>query len=149
MDIGKEKRPDVATDSIIEYQDGSKQGIVLISRKYPPYGLAIPGGMAIEGFRLDENARKEAREETNLEMIICDPTHPFCVRSDPKRDPRKHVVSVVYIGRGEGIIMAGDDAEDAKLYTLDEIAEIVARDGLVFDHGDVLREYLATKGYSV
>ena len=71
--------PLMATDIIIEYNDGKKEGIVLIERKYPPYGRALPGGHWEEGLTLGQNAAKEAIEETGLEVRIENPDMPFRV----------------------------------------------------------------------
>jgi ADP-ribose pyrophosphatase YjhB (NUDIX family) len=74
--------PYVATDILIRYANGRKNGLVLIERKFPPLGLAIPGGMA-EYLTLEDNAIKEAREETGLRVVLDTPNKPFCVFSSP------------------------------------------------------------------
>src|SRR3989339_1687096 len=112
-EIIRHRNPFPATDIIIEYNDGLKEGIVLIARRNPPYGLALPGGFAEWGLSLEENAIKEAKEETGLEVILESPTKPLCVRSDPSRDPRSHIISITYVGKGYGELLAGDDAKDA------------------------------------
>lgn len=137
------RNPVPTTDAIIEYHDGSKAGIVLITRKNPPHGLAIQGGFAEWGISLEDNVRKEAMEETGLEFHIANGGKPLCVRSDPQRDPRGHMISVVYVGQGYGKLQAGDDAAGAQLYSHEEIPQLIAAGKLAFDHGDILREYLA------
>jgi ADP-ribose pyrophosphatase YjhB (NUDIX family) len=141
------KSPNLATDIIVEYSDGKKEGIVLVTRKNPPYGLAIPGGFAEWGLSLEENAVKEAKEETGLDVIIENPEKPFCVHSNPKRDPRGHVISVAYVAKGRGKLNAGDDAKTAGLYAIDEVIRLVKNDVLVFDHSRILTKYLAHRGY--
>ncbi len=141
----RERCPYLATDMIIEYNNGNKSGIVLIERKNKPQGLALPGGFAIYGLSLEENAQKEAREETGLEFFIYDPEQPLCVHSAANRDPRSHVVSVTYVGRGEGILQAGDDAKKARIYSLEEIRELVEQETHQFafpDHKRILEKYL-------
>jgi len=69
------KCPYLATDLIIEYNDGKKEGIVLIERRDPPYGIALPGGMAEYGLTLEENAAKEGLEESGLEFIVENYSH--------------------------------------------------------------------------
>jgi ADP-ribose pyrophosphatase YjhB (NUDIX family) len=133
------KFPCIATDIIIEYQDG----IVLIERKYPPFGLAIPGGHAEYGLTLEENAIKESLEETGLEVRIKNPEHPLCVFSSPIRDPRCHMISVTYIATGYGTLKAGDDAKEARVYSLHELKSI--KNSLVFDHKRIIEEYLKYK----
>lgn len=138
--------PYIATDIIIEYNDGKKDGIVLITRNNPPYGIALPGGMAEIDLTLEENAIKEAKEETGLEVIIQNPEQPLCVHSEPDRDPRGHVICNTYIATGKGILKAGDDAKAAGLYSIPEIISLIENDRLVFDHSKALRKYLKHKG---
>lgn len=92
------KKPLVATDVVIEYNNGVKEGIVLITRKNKPLGLALPGGFAECGLNLGQNAQKEAREEIGLEVVIEDPENPLMVLSNPDRDPRAHIISVASAG---------------------------------------------------
>jgi len=146
---GAYRNPVPTTDIIIEYDSGQKEGIVLITRKNKPYGLAIPGGFAEVGISLGANARKEAREETGLDVLIEDEDHPFCVRSDPKRDPRGHMMSVCYVAKGYGELKAGDDAKTAKLYSLPEVYALMGRDVFAFDHEKILEQYMQQKGYDL
>ena len=144
------RNPVPTTDIIIEYNDGKKNGVILIERKNPPYGRALPGGFAEVGLSLEENAAKEAREETGLEIKLLNPEQPFCVHSHPGRDNRwdQQIFSITYIAKGSGKLAAGDDAIGAKVYSLTEIADLVEQNGLAFDHGKTLTKYLATKGYT-
>ena len=137
------KNPFPTSDIIIEY-DG---GIVLVERKNPPHGLAIPGGFAEWGLSLEENAVKEAKEETGLDIVIENPEAPLCVHSDPNRDPRTHVLSVTYIAKGFGKLQAGDDAKAARVYTINQVMQLIERDGLAFDHAKILTKYLKHRGY--
>jgi cytidyltransferase-like protein len=137
--------PIPATDIIIEYNDGTKDGIVLVERRNPPFGLALPGGFAEHGISLENNARKEAKEETGLDIIIENPEHPLCVHSDPKRDPRAHMVSVTYIAQGQGVLKGGDDAKNAALYSVDELVNLVRKGKIVFDHDRAIMKYFHEK----
>ena len=138
-----------ATDIIIEYNDGHKEGIVLIERLNPPYGFALPGGILETYLSPGENAVKEAKEETNLEVIIEDEERPFLVKGKPDRDPRARVVSLVYIAKGTGTLKAGDDAKKAGVYTTQEIIDdFLGRNPFAFDHEDIIKSYLQFKGYS-
>jgi 8-oxo-dGTP diphosphatase len=148
------RNPFPTTDIIIEYRDGIKEGIVLITRKNPPYGIAIPGGFAEWGICLEDNARKEAMEETGLEIILENPGRPY-VYSNPDRDPRGHMISNTFyakglwVAEGHGSLRAGDDAKTVALYSIDEVIELVRNNGLAFDHGRILRDYLLNRGYKV
>ena len=141
------KGPTLATDIIIEYINNKKNGIVLITRKNYPYGIALPGGIAEEGITLEQNAIKEAKEETNLEIIIENPEDPLCVHSEPCRDVRRHVVAVVYIAKGEGHLKGGDDAKTATLYSVDEIKDLLGKEKFAFpDHERIIMKYLKHRG---
>lgn len=138
--------PIPTTDLIIEYDDGKKEGIVLITRKYPPYGIALPGGFAEKGLSLAQNAAKEALEETNLEIVIENEDVPLCVRSNPNRDPRDHMISVAYIAKGYGELKSGSDAKTANLYSISEVKDLLRTVPFAFDHDKILAKYLISKG---
>jgi ADP-ribose pyrophosphatase YjhB (NUDIX family) len=106
------KGPYTANDIIIRYDNGMRDGVVLIERKGFPYGLAWPGGMA-EHMTWHENAVKEAKEETGLDIIIDDIERPLCALSGLDGDPRAHIATVVYTAKGYGILRP-DPKEDAK-----------------------------------
>jgi 8-oxo-dGTP diphosphatase len=129
--------PLLAVDGIINVQDekGNWKGIVLIERKYPPIGLALPGGFVEVGETVEEALIREMKEETGLDVIII---RQFRVYSDPKRDPRRHTVSVVFecVARGEP--KGADDAKTARIYSYEEIPF----EKLVFDHEKILKDYL-------
>lgn len=122
--------PPVPTvDVIIEVGDR----IVLIRRKYPPPGWAIPGGFIDGGETAQEAAVREAREETGLDVTL---SALLGVYSDPSRDKRKHTISTVYIGKAEGKPSGRDDAAEAGLFGEDDLPSPLA-----FDHGQILSDY--------
>lgn len=121
--------PTLAVDVIVEIEGK----IVLIERKYPPHGWAIPGGMVDVGEKLEDAACREIQEETGLDVTLeC----LLSVYSAPERDPRRHVVSVVYVGQAEGAPKADDDAKNAQLFAIDELPALLA-----FDHQHILTDY--------
>ncbi|GIW40067.1 MAG: NUDIX hydrolase [Candidatus Binatia bacterium] len=124
-------RNPVPTVDVIVELDG---GIVLVRRKNPPEGWALPGGFVDYGESVEHAARREVREETGLDVRL---TELFHVYSDPDRDPRRHTISIVFLGRAEGTPRPGDDAADARRFSLDELP----RD-LAFDHGRILSDYI-------
>lgn len=122
------KNPVPTVDVIIEV-DG---GIVLIERKNPPHGWAIPGGFVDEGEPLWVAARREAKEETSLDVELTEQFHTY---SDPRRDPRRHTVSTVFLARATGRPIAADDAKALGVFTEANLPS------LAFDHADILADY--------
>ena len=122
------RNPKPTVDTIIRMEDQ----IVLILRRNPPVGWALPGGFVDEWERVEDAAVREAKEETGLEVVL---DELFYVYSDPSRDPRKHTISVVFTATAEGIPLGADDAEEARLFALDALPS------LVFDHGRILEDY--------
>jgi len=125
---GKPTTPLLTVDIIIE----AAGGIVLIERKNPPEGWALPGGFVDVGESVAAAAVREAREETSLEVTLVE---QFFAYSDPKRDPRGATVSVVFIGQATGTPRAEDDAKNIGIYALDKLPQ------LAFDHGQILEDY--------
>ena len=121
--------PRPTVDVIIEV-DG---GIVLIRRRHPPEGWAIPGGFIDTGERAEEAARREMREETSLDVELIE---LLGVYSDPQRDTRGHTISSVYVGRARGKPRAADDAADAGVFTESNLPQPLA-----FDHAAILTDY--------
>jgi ADP-ribose pyrophosphatase YjhB (NUDIX family) len=124
------KNPIPTVDIIIEIES---KGIVLIKRKNPPYGWAIPGGFVDYGESLEEAAMREAKEETNLDVKLARQFHTY---SDPKRDPRHHTISTIYIAKGNGIPQAKDDAIEIGIFTESNLPNEIA-----FDHRSILNDY--------
>ena len=93
MSSNRHKNPIPTVDIIIE----QNSRILMIRRKNEPYKgcLALPGGFVNEGERIEDAARREANEETSLNIGL---SEILGVYSDPKRDPRGHMISTVFIG---------------------------------------------------
>lgn len=123
--------PFVTVDMIIELPDG----VVIIERLNPPFGWALPGGFVDMGESLEDAARREAKEETNLDLEDLRQMHTY---SDPKRDPRFHTVSTVFICRGVGVPQSGDDAKNLKIVPYADLLKI----DYAFDHKQVVADYL-------
>lgn len=127
--ISAYRNPAPTVDIIIAYG----RGIVLIKRKNPPHGWALPGGFVDYGESVEHAAAREAKEETNLEV---DGLKLLGVYSDPARDPRGHTISTVFIARGKGDLRGQDDAAEAAVFSLDNLPEPLA-----FDHARILADY--------
>jgi len=124
--------PEITVDTIIELVDSPDAGFVLIERKYPPYGWALPGGFVDVGETLEQAAIREAKEETGLDVTL---KVLLGMYSDPERDKRGHTVSAVYIATATGKPVGMDDAKNAGVFTLKKLPE------LAFDHDLVLKDY--------
>jgi 8-oxo-dGTP diphosphatase len=132
--IMKEYRNPSPTVDIVLQRDST---ILLVRRMKEPFKglLALPGGFINEGETAEDAVKREAREETSLEV---EPIEILGVYSDPGRDPRKHVMSIVFIGLiTGGIPRAGDDAQDVEWIELDRVED----KELAFDHRQIIRDY--------
>ncbi|MBI5189729.1 MAG: NUDIX hydrolase [Nitrospirae bacterium] len=127
--MGSPRNPFLTVDIIIELPEG----IVLIERKNPPHGWALPGGFVDYGESLEDAAAREAKEETSLDVMLVRQFHTY---SEPNRDPRFHTVSTVFIATASGLPEAGDDAAGIGVYRRGSLPS-----PLCFDHADILDDY--------
>lgn len=130
------RNPVPTVDVIIELV-GPDGGVVLIERKNPPPGWALPGGFVDYGETLEQAAVREAKEETSLDISLVRQFHAY---SDPDRDPRGHTITTVFVATAEGVPQARDDARAVAVYPLEKI-----RVPLAFDHRKILDDYIAWK----
>ena len=128
------RNPTPTVDIIIEYED---QGLVLIERGKPPWGWALPGGFVDYGESLETAARREAKEETGLEVELLGQFHTY---SDPRRDPRQHNITTVYVARAAGVPRSGDDARALAVFAPENLPGTLA-----FDHAQILADYLKVR----
>jgi len=127
--------PLATVDIIIRLPD---ERIVLIERKNPPHGWAIPGGFVDRGESAEAAAVREAKEETSLDVEL---VRQFHVYSNPDRDPRFHTLSVVFEARADGTPRAADDAKNLGIFNEQEAMAL----DIVFDHRAILADYFAKK----
>ncbi|MFH1690324.1 MAG: NUDIX hydrolase [Candidatus Eisenbacteria bacterium] len=128
---GGHRNPVPTVDVIIEYRGG----IVLIERRNPPPGWALPGGFVDRGESAEDAAVREAAEETGLNLLEL---RQFHVYSDPARDPRLHTITTVFVARGRGELKAADDAANARVFDPAELPAEVA-----FDHRQIIKDYMS------
>jgi ADP-ribose pyrophosphatase YjhB (NUDIX family) len=127
------RNPIPTVDVIIE----ATGGVILIKRKNPPFGWAIPGGFIDYGESAEQAAIRETKEETGLDIVELTQFHTY---SDPDRDPRHHTITVVFTARAHGTPKASDDAADIGVFSRATIPEELA-----FDHRQILDDYYAKK----
>lgn len=125
------KHPLPTVDIIIRIDDK----IIVVERKYPPYGWALPGGFVDYGESVEDAAVREAKEETSLDL---EELEQFKVFSDPARDPRGHAITTAFVARGTGRPKAADDAKNLALVDPRNIDK-----PMVFDHQKIIDEYVA------
>ena len=131
------KNPIPTVDAIIQ----KSNSILLVKRSKDPYKnqFALPGGFVNEGETIEEAIKREVYEETSLEVH---PIDILGVYSDPKRDPRGHIMTVVFIVliiRGNP--SAGDDAKEISWIPIEKISDIK----IAFDHKLIIHDYLRWK----
>nr|WP_320011342.1 NUDIX hydrolase [uncultured Desulfobulbus sp.] len=126
------RNPTPTVDIIIE----TEGGVVLIERKNPPYGWALPGGFVDYGESYENAAKREAKEETGLTVELIRQLHTY---SAPNRDARQHTASTVFIATASGQPEAADDAQKAGIFFADTLP------ALVFDHAQILKDYFNYK----
>ncbi len=131
-DLEEFRNPVPTVDAIIEV--GGK--IVLVQRRNPPHGWALPGGFVDYGETLEDAVRREALEETGLTITLKGQFHTY---SKPDRDPRLHTITTVFLATAEGWPVGGDDALQAAVFGRDDLPS------LVFDHRDILNDYYKAK----
>ena len=123
--------PFVTVDACIEV--GGR--LVLVRRKFEPVGWALPGGFVDPGEDLASACRREAKEETGLDVTL---TTQLFTYSDPRRDPRQHTISTAFAAEATGRPVGADDAAEARLFSEEELPW----SELVFDHAQIVRDYL-------
>ncbi|MBN1546848.1 MAG: NUDIX hydrolase [Syntrophaceae bacterium] len=129
------RNPTPTVDIIIEME---QKRIVLIKRKNPPWGWAIPGGFVDYGESLEDAAVREAKEETGLDVTLLGQMHTY---SKPDRDPRQHTISTVFTAKASGKPIAQDDAQEIGLFDRDHLPP-----SLAFDHRFILEDYFRLQG---
>ena len=121
--------PRCTVDAIIHADDDR---VLLIERKNPPHGWALPGGFVDPGEDLTTAVRRETEEETGLALSDL---FQFATYSAPNRDPRGHTISTVYAGRPEGTAAADTDAASVAWFPLEDLP------AMAFDHATILADF--------
>lgn len=130
----KYPHPSVTTDCVIFGFGGTKLSVLLVKRGVEPYKgrWAFPGGFMNMDESAEEGALRELQEETGLKGAYIRQFHTFTA---PERDPRERVITIAYYALVRmQEVAGGDDADDARWFTLDEVPQ------LAFDHDQILRK---------
>jgi 8-oxo-dGTP diphosphatase len=132
--------PNVATDALVVRPKKNSSGheILLITRLHDPFkgALAFPGGFVDYNEDPEVACLRELDEECGLKGKSVE---LVTVAGNPKRDPRKHVISIAYHVELQDITAepkAGDDAASATWYDLKDVW--TSRE-MAFDHKDILK----------
>ncbi len=128
------ENPSVTVDIIVFTIIDDDLKVILVNRKYDPFKgkWAIPGGFVRANESLENAAKRELMEETNVKNIYLEQLYTF---GNPKRDPRGRVISVAYfalVSPGNIDLKATSDASDAKWFSVNSTPS------LAFDHKDIL-----------
>ncbi len=137
MRIMTYRGPKTTVDAIILEPNGS---IILIKRGDPPYQdqWALPGGFVELGEKVEDAAKREVKEETNLRVEII---KLVGVYSDPERDPRGHTISIAYLCKRDNqgdALKGGSDANEAKVFQRNTLQKLE----LAFDHKTIISDAL-------
>ncbi|ERN39954.1 ADP-ribose pyrophosphatase [Rubidibacter lacunae KORDI 51-2] len=135
------RNPAPTVDIIVELVDRRDRPIVLVERRFPPHGWALPGGFVDYGEAVETAARRESREEICLDVDLIE---QFQVYSDPQRDARKHTLSVVFLAAATGTPRAADDAKAIAICPVWELPR-----PLCFDHARILHDYRRYRDYGI
>ena len=132
--------PSLEVNAIITYNPNK---ILMISRGHFPFGLALPGGHAVVGETVEHCLTRETKEETNLTISNYS---LFGVYSEPYRDPREHVVALVYDVEVKDVsnLHPGDDANKVLWFDIKAILDL--KEDIVFDHFKIITDYAKRKG---
>lgn len=140
-DKGEGMQPDKVYEKPFQTVDGLiviNDTILLIKRKNPPYGWALPGGFLDKGETLEQAFVREIKEETSLGVKNVEQFHTY---SDPVRDPRDWIISTVFVAEPVGALEAGDDAEEAEYWPLEELPDMIP-----FDHRAIIEDFKGSLG---
>ena len=136
------KTPSLTVDIIVAHPG---RGVVLVERRFPPLGWALPGGFVDYGETVEYAAVREALEETSLDVRL---RELLGVYSDPARDSRRHTVSAVFIATTDfpDALRGGDDAAKAVFFPMRDLPAQLA-----FDHARILEDFKQrhAEGYGV
>ena len=128
-------RPALTSDCIILNKDDADIKVLLIKRAHEPFkGLwAFPGVFVDMHETTFEAAKRELFEETGITVEDLKQLQTF---SDIGRDPRGRTVSVVYyayVSADKNNISAGDDASEARWFSINKLPKLALDHTMILD----------------
>ncbi|MDQ6724035.1 MAG: NUDIX hydrolase [Thermoproteota archaeon] len=128
--------PIPAIDAIIH---NNLNQVLLIKRKHNPYKnhLSLPGGFVNHGEKVEEALKREIKDKVSLNI---EPLEILGVYSDPIRDPRDHIMSIVFICLNmDDLKGENDDNNIAEIHWIN--LTDLGNYNLAFDHNMILQDY--------
>lgn len=130
--LKRPKSPILTVDGII--LKGDK--ILLLKRTIYPFSgyWVLPGGHVEYGERVEKAIKREMKEELGIGVKI---KKLVGIYSDPKRDPRYHTVSLVYLlNKEKGKIHPNQEASEFKFFPLNDLPQKIG-----FDHRKIINDF--------
>lgn len=128
------EKPSVTVDIILFTIKDESLKVLLVKRALDPFKdmWAIPGGFILVNESLEDAAKRELLEETNVKDVYLEQLYTF---GDPKRDPRTRVITVAYfalVNSEKFELKASTDTKDVKWFSVQILPQ------LAFDHKKIL-----------
>ncbi|MBT9314995.1 NUDIX hydrolase [Leptothoe spongobia] len=134
-------RPAVTVDCVVfGFEQTDCLQVLLIQRQLPPFAgqWALPGGFVRPDEALEQAARRELKEETNVTDLFLEQLKAY---GQPHRDPRGHTITVAFyalVNLWDHTIKAATDAKQARWWPMHNLPN------LAFDHEVILQDAIST-----
>ena len=150
MKPSKEKyeKPSVTVDVLLFTIEDGELKILLVKRNQPPFkeSWALPGGFVRIFESLEEAAKRELKEESNVDDVYLEQLFTF---GDVNRAPRERVITVTYLALADansGNVASSGDAKESKLFSLRKLPKLAFDHSRIIDYG--LSRLRAKLGYT-
>ena len=137
-------RPAITVDLVIFSVHAHDLNVLLVRRLEGPFRgrWALPGGFAQASESLDDAARRQLQEDTDVHDVYLEQLYTF---GAPRRDPRGRVISVAYFALAASTVKAQVNRGGAEVawHAVDKLPE------LAFDHNEIVRYALRRLRYKL
>src|SRR5690242_10353409 len=137
-------RPAVTVDVVIFSVRAQALKVLLVRRTESPFRgrWSLPGGFGRPNESLDDAARRQLQEETDVHDVYLEQLYTFGV---PRRDPRGRVISVAYFALVAADVkaQATEPGVEVSWHPVNEPPE------LAFDHNEIVRYALQRLRYKL